>query len=74
MARVPTTWIEALNEHGKAVVQRVGDGVHVVCEIAHHIAVAAGIKKRRGRGLDMGNRSRRMSKSTFCAMFTIIWV
>ena len=47
---------EALNDHGKAVVQRVGDGVHVICEIAHHIAVAAGIEKAQGKRLDMGKQ------------------
>ena len=47
---------EALDHHGEAVVQRVGDGVHVVGEVAHHVAVAAGVKEPQGQGLEMGEQ------------------
>ena len=45
-----------LDEHGKAVVERLRDRVHVVGEVAHHIAVALGVKKAEGQGLDVGEQ------------------
>ena len=44
---------EALDEHGEAVVERVGDGVHVAGEIAHDVAMPAGIEKAQGQRLQM---------------------
>ena len=42
---------EALDDEGEAVVQRVRDGVHVVCEIAHHVAAVPGIEPGKGQAL-----------------------
>ena len=47
---------EALDGHGKAVVQRVGHRVHVVGEVAHDVAVELGVEKPQGQGLDMGEQ------------------
>ena len=44
---------KALNDHGKAVVQRIRDCVHIVGKIAHYIAMAPGIEKAKGKRLDM---------------------
>ncbi len=45
---------EGLDHHGEAVVQRVGNGVHVVGEVAHHVAVAVGVEELEGQGLEVG--------------------
>lgn len=47
---------KALNHHGKAVVQGVGNRVHVIGKIAHHIAVPPGVKKAQRKGLQMGKQ------------------
>ena len=47
---------EALDGHGKAVVQRIGDGVHVVGEVTHNIAVPAGIKEAQRQSLEVGKQ------------------
>ena len=47
---------KALDHHGKAVVQRVGNGVHVVGEAAHNVAVAAGIKVTQRQRLHMAEQ------------------
>ena len=47
---------KALDHHGEGVVQGVGDGVHVVGEVAHHVAVAAGVKEAQGQGLEVGEQ------------------
>ena len=45
---------EALDHHGEAVVQRIGDRVHVVREVAHHIAVAVRVEKAQRQLLQVG--------------------
>ena len=47
---------EALDGHGKAVVQRVGHRVHVVGEIAHDVAVELGVEKAQRQRLDVGEQ------------------
>ena len=47
---------KALDEHGKAVVQGVGDGIHVAGKVVHHVAVAAGVEKAQGQGLQVGEQ------------------
>ena len=47
---------EALDGHGKAVVQSVRHGVHVVGEIAHDVAVELGVEEPQGQGLDVGEQ------------------
>ena len=47
---------KALDHHGKAVVEGIGDGVHIVGEIAHDIAVAVGVKEAQGQGLQVGEQ------------------
>ena len=47
---------EALDHHSEAVVQGVRNGVHVVGEVAHHVAVAAGIEEAEGQLLEMGEQ------------------
>ena len=44
---------EALDEHGEAVVEGVGDGVHIPGEVAHDVAVPAGVEKAQGQFLQM---------------------
>ena len=45
---------KTLDHHGEAVVELVGDGVYIVGEIAHHVAVPAGIKEPDRQSLEMG--------------------
>ena len=45
---------KALDEHGEAVVEGVGDGVHIAGEIAHDVAVPAGVEKAQGQRLQVG--------------------
>ena len=45
---------EALDDHGEGVVEGVGDGVHVVGEVAHDVAMAAGVEEPEGQGLEVG--------------------
>ena len=47
---------KALDGHRKAVVQRIGHRVHIVCEIAHDVAMALGVKKAQRQGLDMAEQ------------------
>ena len=47
---------KGLNDHGEAVVQGVGNRVHVVGKITHGVAVAAAVKERQRQGLQMGKQ------------------
>ena len=47
---------KGLDQHGKAVVERVGDGVHVVGEQAHQVAFAVGVKKLQRQRLQVGKQ------------------
>ena len=42
----------ALDDHGEAVVQGVGDGVHVVGEQAHQVPLPVLVKEAQGEGLE----------------------
>ena len=44
----------ALNNHGEGVVERVVEGVHVVGEAAHQLAMSVGVEVFEGQGLHMG--------------------
>ena len=44
---------KALDNHGKAVIKGVGDGIHIVGKAAHNIAVGSGVKVFQGQGLNM---------------------
>ncbi len=44
---------KALDGHGKAVVQGIRDGVHIVGEVTHDIAVALGIEESQRQRLDV---------------------
>ena len=47
---------EALNHHGETVVQSVGDGIHIVGKITHHVALFLRVKKSAGQCLQMGEQ------------------
>ena len=44
---------EALYDHGEAVVERVGYGVHVVGEVAHDVAAVAAVEPDEGQVLQV---------------------
>ena len=45
-----------LHHVGKAVVERLGDGVYVVGEVAHHVAVARAVEPRERKRLDVAEK------------------
>lgn len=65
---------EALDNHRKTVVQGICHRVDIVREKTHDIAVASAVENCSGSVWTCSNRSRRISKTTCCAAFTMVCV